>query len=324
MRTSTRLALLTLGAMLASTAAQAQSIYSGGKTGAYYGTLCPALADGLKPEGFAPTCVETNGSLDNIQKLLADPSGLALVQTDAYANWASQNADDAKKLITVRGDLASEGVYFVSKNIADFGDMVRFITRIKLVLPPQTSGPAQTFENMKRTLPRVFSKIEPAQVTYAESATKAIETALANDNTIALFVQMPDPANSNFKLIIDKKGHFIPVVAQALVDEKINGQPVYTVETRPVKAGGLLSSGIEVTTLASPVMVIAGNGEAIPAGTNARSNYDDMIKAVKTLPREKLLPKTGSASSLFSRAWTSTSEASKALIQKADAAMKGM
>ena len=316
--------ILAAGLALGAHSASAQNIYSGGKTGAYYSTLCPALIEGLKPEGFTPTCVETSGSLDNVDKLLGDPSGLAMVQTDAYANWALANADKAKKLVTVRADLASEGVYFVSKNIADFGDMVRFITRIKLVLPPKSSGPAQTFENMKRTLPRVFAKLDDSQISYAESATAAIQKALETDNTVALFVQLPDPSNANFKLITDKKGNFIPVVAQALVDEKIGDTPVYTVETRAVKAGGLISKGIEVTTLATPIMIIANVPDAIPAGTNARTNYDDMIKAVKTLSREKLLPKTGSAASLFSRAFTATSSATKDLINKTEAAIKNM
>jgi hypothetical protein len=304
--------------------AAAQNIYSGGKTGAYYGTICPAIGDGLAPEGFTATCVETNGSLDNIQRLLADPAGLALVQTDAFANWAMNHPDDAKKLVTVRADLASEGVYFVSKNVTSFANLVRFITRIKLVLPPKSSGPALTFENMKHTLGRVFGRLEDNQVIYADSATAAIEKALSSDNTIALFVQLPDPANANFKLIVEKQGHFIPVVARALVDEKIGDVHVYTVETRTVKAGGIFTSGLDVTTLASPIMIIANVPDALPAGSNARQNYDDMIKAVKTLPRESLLPKTGSAASLFSKVYTATSGVTQDLVNQAETAIKGM
>ena len=59
--------------------AGAQNIYTGGKTGAYFGTLCPGLLDGLRNEGFTPTCTESAGSLDNIQKLLADPTRMRIV-----------------------------------------------------------------------------------------------------------------------------------------------------------------------------------------------------------------------------------------------------
>lgn len=319
MRTLAMSVALAIGVMASADPASAQNIYSGGRTGAYYGTLCPAIADGLRPEGFVPSCVETKGTIDNIQLLLNDPSGLALVQADAYAAWAAANPDQAKKLVTLRSDLAREGVYFVSKNIAEFGDMVRFITRIKLVLPPKGSGPAQTFENLKATLPRVFAKLEASQIVYAESATKAIEMALTTDNTIALFVQMPDPENENFRLIVDKKGHFIAVVARSIVDQKIGDQAVYTVETRPVKAGGMFTSGLEVTTLATPVMVVAQSGDGLQPGSNARANYDDMVKAIKTLPRERFLPKTGSAASLFSRAWTATESVTRDLIERAQA-----
>ena len=47
------------------------------------------------------------------------------------------NPDAAKQLLPVRSDLASESVYLVSKNLTDFADVVRFVTRIKLVLPPK-------------------------------------------------------------------------------------------------------------------------------------------------------------------------------------------
>ena len=96
---------------------------------------------------------------------LAD--GIAMVQTDAFANWAAANPDAAKKLVAIRADLANEGVYFVSKNLTQFSDVVRIITRVKLVLPPQGSGAAQTFENMKKVLPNVFTRIETAQIRRA-------------------------------------------------------------------------------------------------------------------------------------------------------------
>lgn len=304
--------------------AAAQNIYSGGKSGAYYGTLCPAMLDGLRNEGFTPTCIETKGSLDNIEKVLGDQDGIAMVQTDAYANWAAANPDKASKLVTIRSDLANEGVYFVSKNLKEFSDVVRLITRVKLVLPPQGSGAAQTFENMKKVLPNVFTKIEAAQITYAESAAKAIETALANDNTVALFVQLPDPANANFKTIVEKKGNFIPVVARALVNQQVNGQNVYVLETRPVTEAGLIKNAIQVTTIATPIMLVTQPAEVLPAGTNARTNKEDLIKLVKGMPRDKLLPKSGPTVSLFNRAYSSSQDVAKGLIDKAEEAIKGL
>lgn len=304
--------------------AAAQNIYSGGKAGAYYGTLCPAMLDGLRNEGFTPTCIETKGSLDNIEKVLGDQDGIAMVQTDAYANWAAANPDKASKLVTIRSDLANEGVYFVSKNLKEFSDVVRLITRVKLVLPPQGSGAAQTFENMKKVLPNVFTKIEAAQITYAESAAKAIETALANDNTVALFVQLPDPANANFKTIVEKKGNFIPVVARALVNQQVNGQNVYVLETRPVTEAGLIKNAIQVTTIATPIMLVTQPAEVLPAGTNARTNKEDLIKLVKGMPRDKLLPKSGPTVSLFNRAYSSSQDVAKGLIDKAEEAIKGL
>jgi len=299
----------------------AQSIFTGGKTGAYYGVLCPALADGLRNEGFTPTCQETNGTLDNITKVLADPTSVAFVQGDAYANWAAANPSDAKKLITIRDDLASESVYFVSRNVKTFGDVVRIITRAKFVLPPQTSGAAQTWENLKTVLPQVFTKVDASQLTYTGSAAQAVDLALASDNTIALFVQLPDPSNTIFKTVIDKKGNFIPLVARALLAEQVNGHNVYTLETRPVSPAGILKGAVEVTTIATPIAIITQPTDAIPANGNARVNHDDLIKTIQTLPKAKLLPKTGPTASLFDRAFGATKEAASSMVDQAEKAI---
>jgi TRAP-type uncharacterized transport system substrate-binding protein len=304
--------------------ATAQNIYTGGKAGAYFGTLCPGLLEGLRTEGFTPTCTESAGSLDNIQKLLADPTGVAMVQTDAFANWAAANPEEAKKIVTIRADLASEGVYFVSKNIAEFPDVVRVITRVKVVLPPKTSGAAQTWENLKKLLPQVFNKVDASQITYADSATKAVEMALSQDNTIALFVQLPDPANDLFKTIVEKKGHFISLVARAILAQKINGQNVYNLETRPVTKAGIISNAVEVTTVATPIMLITQATENVPDSGNARVNHDDLIKIIQGMPKEKLLPKGGPTASLFNRAFTASVDVANKLSDKAEQAINSL
>lgn len=305
-------------------AASAQNIYTGGKAGAYFGTLCPGLLEGLRTEGFTPNCTESAGSLDNIQRLLADPTGIAMVQTDAFANWAAANPEEAKKIVVIRSDLASEGVYFVSNNMQDFPEVVRIITRVKVVLPPKTSGAAQTWENLKKVLPQVFTKVDPSQVTYAESAAKAVEMALARENTIALFVQLPDPSNEIFKTIVEKKGNFIPLVARAILAQKVGGEPVYTLETRPVTKAGIIAKAVEVTTVATPIMLITQVSENLPESGNARVNHDDLIKIVKGMPKDKLLPKTGATASLFNRAFTASVDVATKLTEKAEQAINSL
>ena len=305
-------------------AASAQNIYTGGKAGAYFGTLCPGLLEGLRSEGFTPTCVESAGSLDNIQRLLADPTGVAMVQTDAFANWAAANPEEAKKIVTIRSDMASEGVYFVSKNVQEFPEVVRIITRVKVVLPPKTSGAAQTWENLKQVLPRVFAKVDPSQVTYADNAAKAVDMALANDNTIALFVQLPDPNNEIFKTIVEKKGRFIPLVARAILAQKVGDQPVYTLETRPVTKAGLIANAVEVTTIATPIMLITQSTANVPESGNARANHEDLIKIVRGMPKDKLLPKSGATVSLFNRAFTASRDVATKLTERAEEAINSI
>ena len=305
-------------------AVSAQNIYTGGKAGAYFGTLCPGLLEGLRTEGFTPACVESAGSLDNIQRLLADPTGVAMVQTDAFANWATANPEQARKIVAIRSDLASEGVYFVSRNVQEFPEVVRLITRVKIVLPAKTSGAAQTWENLKQILPRVFAKVDPSQVIYAENAAKAVEMALANDNTIALFVQLPDPGNEIFKTIIEKKGYFIPLAARAILAQKVGDQPVYTLETRPVTKAGLIANAVEVTTVATPIMLITQATENVPESGNARVNHEDLIKIIKAMPKDKLLPKSGATVSLFNRAFTASRDVATRLTERAEQAINSV
>jgi hypothetical protein len=89
-----------------------------------------------------------------------------------------------------------------------------------------------------------------------------------------------------------------------------------------VKAAGIIASAVQVTTLATPITILVRTEDATKEGTNARTNYDDMVKKLKSLPREKLLPKSGPTASLFSRTWHATSDTTKSLLGKAEAEIK--
>jgi hypothetical protein len=69
-------------------------------------------------------------------------------------------------------------------------------------------------------------------------------------------------------------------------------------------------------------MLLSQKTEALPEGGNTRTNHDDLIKAIKTLPKERLLPKK--AQGFFSRSWKATKDATKSLIGKAESAIKDM
>src|SRR5258707_725292 len=92
--------------LLGGGAARAQAIYTGGATGAYNSSFCPPLAKELGKAFFNMTCTPTAGTVENVNKVLADPKNIGFGQLDVVALLASQNPDVDKKLQVIRDDVA--------------------------------------------------------------------------------------------------------------------------------------------------------------------------------------------------------------------------
>lgn len=320
---------LALGLTVLATSAMAQNtpIYAGGQSGAYFGQLCPALAKPLNSEGYTFECAVTNGTPDNIDRVLKNPGTFALAQFDAFANWAAANPDAAAKIEVVRSDLGREAVFMLSRNTNSFGDVVTRATRVKWALPPQTSGAVATFRYFGQALPNVFGRVSDRNITYHQNAAEAIRAACTQDNVIALIVQLPDPRNDNFKLINGFKEpgcNYIPVGASRLADLKVGETNVYSLETRPVTESGLISNAKTVTTLTTPVVLITQKpSAAFAAGSNDEKNHKEAIDIVRGLSRNKIVPADPAVASLFNKAFTATKETASAIYRSADDAIRG-
>lgn len=71
-------------------------------------------------------------------------------------------------------------------------------------------------------------------------------------------------------------------------------------------------------------MLITQVSENLPESGNARVNHDDLIKIVKGMPKDKLLPKTGATASLFNRAFTASVDVATKLTEKAEQAINSL
>jgi hypothetical protein len=127
---------------------RAQSINTGGEKGAYHTLFCPPLPAALSNEYFQSyKCTPSRGTLENIDRVLKNPTSLGFVQLDVYADEATKRPEEFKKLTVIRGDIACEGLWMVTKNPAlnNYGHILALSRRIPFVLPAQASGSAATF-----------------------------------------------------------------------------------------------------------------------------------------------------------------------------------
>ncbi|MDX1606181.1 MAG: hypothetical protein R3202_08305, partial [Candidatus Competibacterales bacterium] len=75
-----RLCTLLIILMGAAPLAGAQNIYAGSASGSYTNDFCPKVVEAVRTEYFEHQCVTSQGTGDNIQKVLAEPTSIGIGQ----------------------------------------------------------------------------------------------------------------------------------------------------------------------------------------------------------------------------------------------------
>src|SRR5215813_3990317 len=89
--------MMLAGAALAQDA-PSKSINTGGEKGAYHTLFCPPLPVALSNAYFQGyTCTPSKGTLENIERVLKNPTSIGFVQLDVYANEASKRQEEFRK-----------------------------------------------------------------------------------------------------------------------------------------------------------------------------------------------------------------------------------
>src|SRR5688572_20751540 len=249
-------------ALLAGPALAQRSVHTGGEKGAYYGTFCPPIPEALYDKDFkgknAYRCAISGGTPDNIKKVLAKPTDVALVQLDVFSNMAAKDPSIAQKLTVIR-QIACEGVWFVTKNktIKDYGDVLGRARRIPFIVA--AGGSTGTFDNMQKLDPDGLGRAR--NVSTVDNATAVInKVASSNEGEIGMFVQFADPENANIKLLMDKGLTVVPVVSRELLAAKVDGVDVYQVQSFSLKTG--MWAGKDAATTCTPIAIITGNPDS--------------------------------------------------------------
>jgi hypothetical protein len=280
-------------------AAEAQNIFTAGATGAYHTTFCPILEKELAKARFDYRCQTSDGTADNVARVAKAPYELAFGQLDVFALEVPKHGG-ARNFTRLRVDDARECVFAVTRNenVTNYGEIAAYANRLRMVIPPESSGSAGTF--------RFLQKIDPTgvgsakEVIVATSTEDALRTALSTDDGVAFFVQYPDPKNPRFKMIQDLGGHVVPVIDRTILNQQIEDRKIYFAEETEVTNTRWLKAGRKVVTACTPIVVFTGNTNNVQ-GDRLKQDHKDLIATVVTFRSEEMLPKEGVFSKLIKK-----------------------
>lgn len=300
---------------LASFAAVAQSnvqpgpkaINTGGQAGAYHSTFCPPLPRVLSNAYFQGyNCTPSAGTLQNIERVLSQPTSIGFAQLDVFARESTTRPQDFQRLSIIRSDIACEGLWMVTRNTdLDFGRILGLARRIQFVLPAQGSGSTASFNYLRSIDPEGLGRVSDNNITHLQDATAVIRhIANSTNGEVGFFVQFADPRNTNIRMIVENNLRVIPVISREILRAKVNDQSVYQVQSFNLAQGGIFGIGGRaqtVTTACTPVAIFTGAPNNF-TDRNSQEDARDLVERIRQVPRDNLLPQDSVMASIIRNA----------------------
>jgi hypothetical protein len=267
---------LLLAMMLASGHALAQQIHAGSATGSYTNDFCPQVEEALKAQYFEHRCTTSEGSADNVTRVLANPADAALGQFDVVAAAAD---DKPGTLAMVNPGIGLECLYAVTSE-AGIDSLRGLSPRMPVALPSARSGSAATFKYLQ-SLDEGLAQMR--NITHHDSALDAVQAVVDGNAALAFFVQFPNTKNQVFQTINEAGLNFVPVINRQILRREVAGQQVYQPQEVVVTPAGLLGSLMgqepeKIVTTCMPVVLFTGDPSQLPEGSVERQDQLDLIK----------------------------------------------
>ena len=289
----TRPMMIALGfgfmAATAPAAAIAAQINTGGDTGAYHTSFCPNLVKQLESVGTPSECLTSDGTGDNLRRVARNPDEIGFGQLDVYALEA-EKLGGSRTFEMIRSDDARECVFAVTRNrrYTNYGEIAVNADQLRFVLPPKSSGSAKTFEFLSKIDGEGLGRAR--NVINASDTDEAIQLALSDENSVAFFVQFPDPTNQRFRKIRQLKGHIVPVIDSIILRQKIDGQNVYFAQETSISQLRWLNFG-KVITVCTPLVMFTGAARRVTGEQNRRA-HRQLVLNIRAMRTEELIPET--------------------------------
>ena len=284
-----------VGAMAQGVAPGPKAINTGGSAGAYHGTFCPPLPPVLANayfQGYA--CTPSAGTVENIQRVLAQPTNLGFAQLDVFAREAAARPAEFERLSVIRTDIACEGLWMVTKNPdLDFGRVLGLARRIQFVLPAQASGSTASFNYLRSIDPEGLGRVPDSNITHMRDATEVINRVAASTNgEVGFFVQFADPRNANIRLMVEHNLRIIPVISREILRARVGDQAVYNAQTFQLAGGNMFGIGgraVSATTACTPVALFTGSPSAF-SDRNGQDDARELIQRLQQVNRAAMMP----------------------------------
>lgn len=310
-------------------APSARAINTGGPSGAYHSQFCPPLPGVLANSYFQGyTCTPSAGTVENIQRVLRQPTNIGFAQLDVFAREAAQRAAEFERLQVVRTDIACESLIMITRNPdLDFGRVLGLSRRIQFVLPAQASGSTASFNYLRSIDPEGLGRVPDNHIHHVRDATEVIRRiANSTNGEVGFFVQFADPRNANIRLLAESGVRVIPVISREILRARVGEQEVYRAQTATLSEGRMFGIGgraTQVTTACTPVAVFTGAPQAF-ADRNAQDDARDMITRLREVNADALLPQDTTMRALLRSATRMSQAAVEQAMQQVDAARRAV
>lgn len=243
------------------------NLCTGGPEGNYYATGRD-IAAWASPKFVKVSVVQTEGSMDNMQRLARSECGAAIVQSDAYLVYQTRHKSRPVE-VTRNRFLYAEFAHLVCRrdaNVASTADLLANPGRHKILVGPAESGSAVTWHAFT-ILDRRFGKM-PAENVGGEAALGRVRDGQAQ---CMFFVA---GLGSKLGKDVDKAGkdlQLVPITEDVLRTAQFGSTTLY--ETRHIPRNtyrsleaGLPEDGVETITVAATLVIDRRWADRYPNG----------------------------------------------------------
>lgn len=284
----------------------AKTVYGGGKVedGSYYsGTLVPKLLEAMTQDPIRVSGYSwygpTQGSLDNMERITANPLGIGFAQLD----MAKANLTNPSYHYVIANERVSFDCYYLASPITAYAQKGwgAVLDDAGLAVSIATLGPKSGSMGSLQALMTIYPQLKDVEIVNYASAKEAIAAVVAGKQTFFWGVSRPTPGVGFFKLIADAKLTYVPV-ADWEMQEALGVEFYKLPVTDP--AWGILSSlggdqGQFVETGCTPTAIITGDPAQLSADrTSQKKLVTELGRRIGLLPESTFAQSTGIAGAI--------------------------
>lgn len=226
--------------------------------------------------------IETQGSFDNLNRLIEGQCDAAFVQNDALKVYGMRDAR-AVSGIERATSIYKEYIHLVCNREAKISSISQLTSKHTVAIGPDGSGTQQSWQALVDSNPKKYSAVQ----TETRDGIRAL-TAVADGSDITCMIYVGGVGS---RLLKEDAKRFGDKIVLAAADDAAfgeakdaKGRPIYSYETIPasvypaVMPKGVFGGGKDVKTVAVDAVVVVNSQWVERAG----SNYDTLLRGVTT------------------------------------------